>query len=45
MSPEGLQKAVDLTTIATWIMIIGVAVLLYTSRDTKSRSSRRHAKK
>lgn len=28
-------KSLDLATIATWIMIIGFAVLLYTSRSSK----------
>lgn len=36
-------KGLDLATIATWVMIIGVAVLIYVSRS--NRSSRRSNKK
>lgn len=35
-------KSLDLATIATWIMIIGFALLLYISRpNKKSQSSRK----
>lgn len=33
-------KSLDLATIATWIMIIGVAVLVYVSRPSHRKSRR-----
>lgn len=38
-------KGIDLATIATWLMIIGFAVLLYLARSGKPQSSRRSGKK
>ena len=37
---EGWLIGSSLATIATWVMIIGVAVLLYTSRRPKRSSQR-----
>ncbi|MGH7202843.1 MAG: hypothetical protein ACREHC_00170 [Candidatus Levyibacteriota bacterium] len=44
---ENLSTAINLATIANWIMIIGVAVLLYVSRGTSHhhKSSRKTLKK
>lgn len=42
-SGEIWLKSLDLATIATWVMIIGVAVLIYTSRSS-SHTSRKQKK-
>lgn len=40
MNGELLLKSLDLSTIATWVMIIGVAVLVIASRSSKRTSKR-----
>lgn len=42
---ELLLKGFDLASIATWLMIIGFAVLLYTSRNPKQHKPQRTSKK
>lgn len=44
---ENISNAVNLATIANWIMIIGVAVLIYLSRNTSDhhKTSRKSLKK
>jgi hypothetical protein len=36
---EQIANALNLATIANWIMIIGVAVLVYVSRNTTPRKT------
>jgi len=38
---EQLLNAINLATIANWIMIIGVAVLVYVSRTTTTQTHRK----
>lgn len=45
MTSELWTIGANLTTIAMWVIIIGVAVLVYTSRTPKDHSSRRTPKK
>jgi len=44
---ENLSTAINLATIANWVMIIGVAVLIYLSRGTSGhhKTSRKTLKK
>jgi len=40
MFADNWLKALDLATIATWVMIIGVTVLLYTSRSPRKSTKK-----
>jgi hypothetical protein len=41
---EQIVNAVNLATIANWVMIIGVAVLVYVSRTTTTQTHRKTQK-